>query len=547
MAKVHVVKIGPSQVKLTRSDRQIAVKSRVGMARSMENAIRSVADVAPVERRGRLGAFEIVHVPASAPKVARARANLRAAAAIHQEVSVYHTSDDKVPFVPIGTIYLSFKPGLSDAEKQDVLDKHGLRLAASEPNGYITVRVASSGKDAVEIAAKLLRDKRIASAEPDLVTTHRFHAFVRPTDELLPLQWHLENTGMHGGQSIGYLQGADARVVAAWKALDGLGSSDVVIGIIDDGFDLAHPDLADKAVNPWDFDRGSDDVRPEPNLSSPDAGNWHGTACAGVALGKAGGGQVVGAAPNARLLPVRMSQHLSPDQVAQWFDHMTNKGAWIVSCSWGAEGKVYPLPDRIAHAIERCARGGRNGKGCVVVFAAGNTPVDINAPPATQNGLATHPDVIAVSACTSRDEFSDSSSFGKEIWVCAPSGGGGGWDIITTDVTGTYVDAAGVQHPSGYVSGDYFRNFTGTSSSCPLVAGVCALVLSANPDLTAVEVRDIIKQSARKIGPANAYQNGHSVKFGYGCIDAEGAVRAALDRRRVAADEHVAGAVAVPA
>jgi subtilisin family serine protease len=530
MAKSHTIKIGGSKVKLSQSDTQIAVRPHVGMTQSMENAIRSIAADAPVERRGQLGGFEIIHIPASTQKLSLARTNLRAAASVRQEVSVYHTSKDNVPFIPVGTIYLSFKPAQPDDVKQAVLDKYALQLVASESNGFLTVRVATPGTDAVEVAAKLQREESIAVAEPDLLTPGRLRNFIRPADELLSLQWHLENTGKRGGQTIGFKQGADARVVAAWKLLDGLGSSDVVVGIIDDGFSLSHPDLVDKAVNPWDFDRNSADVHPEPDRTSPDGGNWHGTACAGVAVGNAGGGQVIGAAPNARLLPLRMNRSLSPVRVAQWFDYMTEKGAWVVSCSWGAEAEVYPLPDRIAHAIERCAKDGRNGKGCVIVFAAGNSGTDINNPPTSQNGLATHPDVIAVSACSSRDEYSDYSNFGKEIWICAPSSGLGAWDIVTADVTGTYIDAAGVERSSGYASGDYNLHFAGTSSSCPLVAGVCALVLSANPELTSAQVREITKTTARRIGLDSDYQDGHSAKFGYGCVDAEKAVTEALRR-----------------
>jgi len=542
VAKSHTLSIGGSKVKLSRSETQIAVRPHIGMAQSMENAIRTIAADAPVERRGRLGEFEVVHIQAPPEKMSRARTNLRAAASVHQAVAVYHTSKDNVPFIPVGTIYLSFKPGQSDEVKQGVLGKYALELVASEPNGYLTVRVSASGTDAVEVAAKLQREPSVAVAEPDLLTTKRLRNFVRPADELLPRQWHLENTGMHGGQSVGFKQGADARVVAAWKALDGLGSSDVVVGIIDDGFDLNHPDLADKAVVPWDFERNSSDVHPEPNPTSPSQGNWHGTCCAGVAVGKVGGGQIVGAAPNARLLPVRMNDSLSPVLVAKWFDYMTDSGAWVVSCSWGAEADVYPLPERIANAIARCAKDGRTGKGCVVVFAAGNSGKDVNDPPRSQNGFATHPDVMAVSACSSRDEYSDYSNFGKEVCICAPSSGLGGWDIITSDVTGTYVDAAGVEHSSGYAAGDYNLNFTGTSSACPLVAGVCALVLSANPGLTSVEVREIIQRSARKIGPDTDYHDGHSTKFGFGCVDAESAVQEALHLA-----PHVGAMAAAPA
>ena len=535
MAKSYSLNIGGSKVKLSRSDTQVAVRANVGMARSMDNELRTIAKRVPVERRGWLEGFEIIDIQVPAKELARERGNLRSAASVSQEVAVYHTSKDRVPFVPVGTIYLSFKANVENEAKQAILDKYALELVTSELDDFLTVRVRTPGTDAVEVAAALQKEDSVAVAEPDLVTTKRSQNLVLPTDELLARLWHLENKGTHDGQSLGYQRGADARVVAAWKVLNSLGSSEVVVGIIDDGFALDHPDIADKSVHPWDFRRNSSDVRPEPNLTSPAQGNWHGTACAGVAVGKAGGGQVIGAAPNAKLLPVRMNENLEPVLVSKWFDYMKDRGAWVVSCSWGAEAAVYPLPHRIGHAITRCARKGRNGKGCVVVFAAGNSALDVNDhvndPPRSQNGFATHPDVIAVAACTSRDQFSDLSSFGKEIWICAPSGGLGAWPIITSDVSGTYIDANGVERGNGYEPGDYFFHFTGTSAACPLVAGVCALVLGANPELTSADVKEILKDKARRIGPESEYSNGHSVKFGHGCIDAERAVKEALDRK----------------
>src|SRR5262245_27140013 len=132
MAKSHTLKIGGSKLKLSRSDTHIAVRPHAGMAESMEGAIRSIQAKAPVERRGRLGEFEIVRIPVSPQRLTRARANLRAAEPVQQEVSVYHTSDDKVPFIPVGTIYLSFKPGTSEAVKEDVLNKYALEKVSSK-------------------------------------------------------------------------------------------------------------------------------------------------------------------------------------------------------------------------------------------------------------------------------------------------------------------------------------------------------------------------------------------------------------------------------
>jgi hypothetical protein len=71
-------------------------------------------------------------------------------------------------------------------------------------------------------------------------------------------------------------------------------------------------------------------------------------------------------------------------------------------------------------------------------------------------------------------------------------------------------------------------DFGGTLSACPLVAGICALVLTANPPLTAEDVKNLLKETARKIG--DGCVNNHSLNFGYGCVDAESAVRRALSR-----------------
>jgi subtilisin family serine protease len=123
------------------------------------------------------------------------------------------------------------------------------------------------------------------------------------------------------------------------------------------------------------------------------------------------------------------------------------------------------------------------------------------------------------------------SNFGATISVCAPSSGAGGWGILTADVTGVSV-INGISMPLGYADGDYDFDFGGTSSACPLVAGVCALVLTINPSLTAAEVKSILQQSARKIGAPEDYVQGHSRFFGHGCVDAKGAT--ALAKARLA-------------
>ncbi|WP_171177830.1 S8 family serine peptidase [Ruegeria sp. HKCCD8929] len=526
--------IGGTKIEFRQSNQQVAVRSRMGVEREFENEVAAFANSHDAQRLGPLGEFEIIELGSQQERISNVRDQLRRLGSIGYEVAVYHSSDDGVPFVPEGTIYVEFDEIASEEQRQLVIDKFRLQLVEAEPDGSLTVRVTGAD-DAVRVSADMQKEDVVQLAEPDLVTPAALKGFELPQDSLLNRQWHLKNTGMHGGQSIGYVAGADARVVEAWTELSSLGSQNVVIGVIDDGFDLSHPDFATKIIHPWDFTRQSNDVSPVPNLFDQRLGGWHGTACAGVATAKAGHGDVIGAAPAAQLIPVRWGPNLNPNGprgVAKWFDHMTEKGAWVLSCSWGAAAAYYPLPTRTSKAIARCAKNGRAGKGTIILFAAGNSNRDINNPPISLDGFATHPDVIAVAASTSRDEKSHYSNFGDEISICAPSSGSGGWGIVTSDVTGTYIDANGVSRPMGYAAGDYTFEFGGTSSACPLAAGVAALVVGSNPDLTASEVREILESSARKIGDPSDYDaNGHSRLFGFGCIDAAGAVKLAKQAR----------------
>jgi len=522
MTKTIDIKLGKDRVALRRSDSLVALRPRPGRSSSFDVELQSLQLRNLGARRGKVGGLDIVELPSAGAAQSRAREDLRRMMSLQRQTAVYHTSDDAVPFVPTGTIYMSFVDGTDKETINSVLERHGLVALRSERGGFLTV---ATRRDPVEVCVTLQTDAAVAVAEPDLVTPREPASHLLPQDRLFGRHWHLNNTGMHDGTSHGYKAGADARVVEAWYALGSMGSEAVIIGVIDDGFDLSHPDLSGKSVFPWDFARNSSDVSPgEPDVAVPD---WHGTACAGVAAGRAVGGDIVGAAPNARIMPVRMGPDIDTETLARVFEYMADKGASVVNCSWGPKADRYPLPQRLTNAISQCVQEGRGGLGTAVIFAAGNLNRNINDG-IYHNGLAVHPDVIAVSSSTSLDQRSDTSNFGAEICVCAPSSGGGGWAIVTSDVTGNWTDSAGVARARGYSAGDYHMHFGGTSSSSALVAGVCALVLSAAPRLGAAELRKILERTARRIGGQGYYDaNGHSAHFGYGCIDAAAAVAAA--------------------
>jgi hypothetical protein len=520
MSRTFHLKIGDHTVALRQSDSLIAVKtsSEAGAVK-----LASLTVPSPTFQGRGLAGFELRQVRTNGTTPRDALAILRQSDTITQGTEVFHTSDDDVPFVPTGEIFLRFQAGASKAQIEELLDRERLVVIEGRPASTFIVATTSASDPVIEVAARLQEEPIVTVAEPELATLGRLAQIQAPSDVFLREQWHLKNVGFHRNTSVGFKEGADARVVEAWEQAGTLGDRNVVVAVIDDGFDLEHPDLAApaKIVAPRDFTRNS--AHPAADWRRRD---WHGTACAGVAVGAASNGGIVGAAPGCRLMPVRWGE-LTPRQVAAWFDWVREHGAWVVSCSWGAAARYYPLGTEIKEAIERCAREGRGGKGIVICFAAANDDHDINDGAGFLHGFAVHPDVIAVAASTSRDQRAHYSNFGQEISVCAPSSGAGGYGVTTADVTGTFT-VHGITYDKGYAPGPVTHDFGGTSSACPLVAGVCALVLSVNPGLTAAEVRDVIQRTARRIGDPNGYDDrNHSRYFGYGCVNAVEAVKLA--------------------
>ena len=141
--------------------------------------------------------------------------------------------------------------------------------------------------------------------------------------------------------------------------------------------------------------------------------------------------------------------------------------------------------------------------------------------------------MIAVGASTSQDTYASYSNRGRELSVVAPSNGD--WPILAAraswDQGISWESGVYKFYRDGRDRGPLYKHFGGTSSSTPLVAGICALILTANPDLTAREVKQILQSTADKIGAPSEYVGGHSPKYGYGRINADRAVAEALRRQ----------------
>ena len=256
---------------------------------------------------------------------------------------------------------------------------------------------------------------------------------------------------------------------------------------------------------------------PRPKDPRPDDPENHGTACAGVACGNGTNG-ASGVAPRAKLMPIRLASGLGSQREADAFKWAADNGADVISCSWGPEDgrwfvkndplhkHVSPLPTSTRLAIDYATANGRGGKGCVVLFAAGNGNESVD-----NDGYASYPKVTAVAACNDRGRRSVYSDFGKAVWCAFPSNDFGHVPsnhpepltpgIWTTDRQGEAGYNSGLP-ADGDVAGHYTNGFGGTSSSCPGAAGVVALILSVNPALRWQEVKELLKRSCDRIDPS---------------------------------------------
>ena len=367
---------------------------------------------------------------------------------------------------------------------------------------------------AVEALTMSLEKGEIESFSPLIEKV--FSPKFEPNDPYFDDQWHLYNSGQTSG-----VAGEDANVMGVWDSFNGSG---VVISVIDDGVEHSHPDLSDNYVSVHSYDWCGDDSDPNPNSS-----DGHGTAVAGVAAGTGNNSiGVTGAAFGAsiaghRLIACGFSDSTGADALSYH-----NGGIDIYSNSWGPfdSGNILdgPGPITIA-AIEDSIYNGRSGLGNIYTWAAGNgLDADDNS---NYDGYSNSRYSIAVAAITHYGEQSWYSEPGANILVTAHSNGGSPSyeGITTTDITGT----------GGYDGGDVTHDFGGTSSATPLVSGVIALVLEANPDLTWRDVQNILVHSSRKNDANDSSWNvngaGHDVshKFGFGAVDAGAAVSLALN------------------
>ena len=369
-------------------------------------------------------------------------------------------------------------------------DMHVVRAGSElEAEKVVATQASSASKAGAVVGADPLRDAWLNS-----VTGNTREAFV-PNDPYYPAnsptnfpgQWHL-NWLEHPDR--------DSRVQGAWSR--DITGSGVTIGIVDDGLDTAHPDLAPNYVasDSWNF--GENSPNPDPVYPNDN----HGTAVSGVAAARGGNGLgVTGAAPWARLAGLRVDFE-GGSTVAAFVDATkyhsfgTNRNIRVKNHSYGSST---PFDNESA---ERAALVESAGAGTIHCVSAGNSrnePVEDS----NRRGKSSSPCVINVAALACSGIFATYSGFGACVFVTAPSSSQrtNELEITTTDRAGTngYTNYKRPDNP--FPNQDYTADFGGTSSATPLVAGIMALGVQANTNLEIRLAKHLLARSCDRVDP----------------------------------------------
>ncbi len=347
-------------------------------------------------------------------------------------------------------------------------------------------------------------------------------------------QWYLENRRLDGSKL-----GPDLNVRSAWPITHGEG---ITLAVADSGIEMTHPELVNQVAGQPHFNFVAQSSNGSPVSTTCPVGP-HGTEVAGLALADLNHARMTGVAPGSHLASWVIFQAngllASDERVMEMFQYASN----IVSVqnhSWAHPGLGQnPATPLEQIGISNATTFGRGGRGVVMVRPAGNDRVLVAN--ANDDGYVSDPRVIAVGAIRADGRVTTYSEPGACLLVSAP-GGDSSQGLFTTDLVGTrgcnQITFCPPTNPnceqkdlSDYVWGSL--GFSGTSASTPFVAGVAALVLSANPYLTFRDVQQMLILSSRHFDYADPDVATNAAGFivshnvGFGVPDAGEAVRLA--------------------
>ncbi|MEA3512004.1 MAG: S8 family serine peptidase [Campylobacterota bacterium] len=258
----------------------------------------------------------------------------------------------------------------------------------------------------------------------------------------------------------------------------------VTVAVIDDGFDIYHPEIKDKIIAKIAF---LDDGTTSSDVSHTYASDYHGTAVAGIIAANSDSDGINGIAPDVKLILIKMPDSISSSSIIDMFDYAVSYGADIVNCSWG----TYSTSDAVTDKLNELSKTGRSGKGLLTVFASGNDDGYMEGDESAISG------VIGVGATGYDNLRTLYSNYGKELDIVAP--GGHYLGISTIDPLGNYGASRDEYNRFDEYKTREPSSFIGTSASAPVLSGALALLLEAKPDITFDETMDLLQKTSDKI------------------------------------------------
>lgn len=379
-----------------------------------------------------------------------------------------------------GQVVVNFRPQVDAAAVAKIIADYHMRIHEKiEQIGYY-VLILPPGASVTEMVETLRQHPQVLNCEPNYTADTMDVA----NDRLFDTQWSLDNNDQ---------EGVDLHVTEAWEIETG--NPDVLVAVIDMGFDFSHEDLqANIWHNPgeiagngidddnngyiddivgWDFvDQPSGLEDPENDYRTEDNDptcmlSSHGNRVVGLIGATTGNGiGIAGIAGNCRFMLIRAgylneqgTAVLSSSHIARGVIYAADNGARVINISSGSSRYSKSYYAALHYAIE---------KGAVIVCSAGNESSEKPVYPAAYD----LPGLLSVGASDRGDNPCWFSNYGSWVDVSAP-----GENIVTTFLRNRYDETRG------------------TSFAAPMVAAVVALVVSHYPDWTPAQVQDRIMNS----------------------------------------------------
>jgi len=390
-----------------------------------------------------------------------------------------------------------------------------LREVAHTPLWYVLTPNKNAVKNTLEMANYLYETGLFADIDPGFMFDFKPSSTSFTPCSAEPMfseQWNLEHINICG----------------AWE-LSQKGNSSVKVAVFDNGINPYHPEFLGVPTVSYNA------VENYFTNSGIETDMWHGLQVAGIIFAQHNDTMIAGIAPNVSLVNIIYFHPFNPSKPKYTSEVFTvgmnfawrsvsdgGSGSDIINNSWGDyAGDIYKYLQSIMleESIEKALDSGRDGLGCVVVFSAGNLGV-IDYPAYVDERL------LVVGSTDINKMRVSSSGYGPALDIVAPGGG-----VLTTSpqfIDTTHTDTELVIDVA-----------SGTSIAAPHVAGVAALMLSVNSNLTRQEVHDIILATAQKIdkdiyGDPIVYKDtlgriSWNIELGHGLLDACAAVAAALN------------------